>query len=236
VIAVGNKKLMAQENVDVSEFLNSDSLNSSLTDTETHIYVSINQKLAGRLAISDVVKPDSKDALSRLKKLGIEKTVMITGDSDKVGRAFASDLGIDRVFTEQLPHQKVEALEQIETESRRQNPKAKIAFVGDGINDAPALTRADIGIAVGGIGSDAAVEAADVVLMTGDPTQLADAFYVAQKTRTVVWQNIIFALGIKVIFMALGLLGIASMWEAVFADVGVTLIAVLNSMRLLRLK
>ena len=236
VIAVGNKKLMAQENVDVSEFLNPDSLNSSLTDTETHIYVSINQKFAGRLAISDVVKPDSKDALSRLKKFGIEKTVMITGDSDKVGRAFASDLGIDRVFTEQLPHQKVEALEQIETESRRQNPKAKVAFVGDGINDAPALTRADIGIAVGGIGSDAAVEAADVVLMTGDPTQLADAFYVAQKTRTVVWQNIIFALGIKVIFMALGLLGIASMWEAVFADVGVTLIAVLNSMRLLRLK
>ena len=233
IIAVGNIKLMAQEQIsipDLSEF------ESHLSDTETHIYVAVNNAFAGRLAISDVVKPDSKEALIRLKNHGIEKTVMITGDTDKVGHAFAADLGIDMVFTEQLPHQKVEVLEKLEAESRSKNQKAKIAFVGDGINDAPALTRADIGIAVGGIGSDAAVEAADIVLMTGDPAQLADAFYIAKKTKSVVYQNIIFALGIKLIFMALGLIGIASMWEAVFADVGVTLIAVLNAMRLLRLK
>ena len=232
-IAVGNKKLMDREQISIPDLPEFD---SKLSDTETHIYIAVNTVFAGRLAISDVVKPDSKDAITRLKKLGVEKTVMITGDIDKVGRAFASDLGIDRVFTEQLPHQKVEALEEIEAESRRQNPKSKVAFVGDGINDAPALTRADIGIAVGGIGSDAAVEAADIVLMTGDPTQLTDAFNIAKKTKTVVYQNIIFALGIKLIFMALGLIGIATMWEAVFADVGVTMIAVLNSMRLLRLK
>ncbi len=231
-ILVGNMKLMAQENITVPDLPSA----ASSAETETHIYVAAGGVFAGRIAISDVVKPDSKEALARLKRLGVEKAVMVTGDTDKVGRAFAADLGLDTVYTERLPHQKVEALEEVEARARSVNPKAKVAFVGDGINDAPALTRADIGIAVGGVGSDAAVEAADVVLMTGDPGQLADAFDIAKKTKKIVYQNIIFALGIKVIFMVLGVFGIASMWEAVFADVGVTLIAVLNSMRLLRLK
>ncbi|WP_420891316.1 heavy metal translocating P-type ATPase [Methanimicrococcus hongohii] len=230
-IAVGNLKLMKQENVAVSE-----TALLSGSDVETHIYVAIDGVFAGRIAISDRVKPDSKEALARLKKSGVDKTIMVTGDSDRVGRAFAADLGLDDVYTEQLPHQKVETFEKIEAETKTVNPKSKVAFVGDGINDAPVLTRADIGIAVGGVGSDAAVEAADIVLMTGDPIQLADAFDVAKKTKAVVYQNIIFALGIKFIFMILGVFGIASMWEAVFADVGVTLIAVLNSMRLLRMK
>lgn len=231
-ILVGNTKLMAQENIAVSDLKSA----GAAAETETHIYVAVDGAFAGRMAISDVVKPDSKEALTRLKRLGVEKTVMITGDTDQVGRAFAADLGLDAVYTERLPHQKVEALEEVEAQAKSENPKAKVAFVGDGINDAPALTRADIGIAVGGVGSDAAVEAADVVLMTGDPGQLADAFEIAKKTKKIVYQNIIFALGIKVIFMILGVFGIATMWEAVFADVGVTLIAVLNSMRLLRLK
>ena len=232
-IVIGNLKLMTRENIPIPDLSVFD---SSLSDTETHIYVAVNGSFAGRIVISDEVKADSKDALARLKRLGIEKTVMITGDTDRVGRAFAADLGLDDVYTEQLPHEKVEMLEKIDIELKSKNPKAKIVFVGDGINDAPALTRADIGIAVGGIGSDAAVEAADVVLMTGEPTQLADAFYVAKKTKTIVYQNIFFALGIKAVFMILGLFGIATMWEAVFADVGVTVIAVFNSMRLLRLK
>lgn len=228
-IVVGNLKFMASENISVSDFSEADAV-------ETHIYVAVGGVFEGRIAISDKVKANSKDTLKRLKKAGIEKTVMLTGDIDKVGRAFAFDLGLDDVYTEQLPHQKVEVFEKIESDTKKKNPKAKVAFVGDGINDAPVLTRADIGIAVGGVGSDAAIEAADIVLMTGDPKQLADAFDVAQKTKTIVYQNIFFALGIKFIFMALGVFGIASMWEAVFADVGVTLIAVLNSMRLLRLK
>ncbi|MDL2261700.1 heavy metal translocating P-type ATPase [Methanimicrococcus sp. OttesenSCG-928-J09] len=231
-ILVGNTKLMAQESIAVPDLLSV----GLAAETETHIYVAVDGIFAGRIAISDVVKPDSKDALSRLKRLGVEKTVMVTGDTDKVGRAFAADLGLDAVYTERLPHQKVDALEEVEMQTKTGNPKAKVAFVGDGINDAPALTRADVGIAVGGVGSDAAVEAADVVLMTGDPTQLADAFEVAKMTKKIVYQNIIFALGIKAVFMVLGVFGIATMWEAVFADVGVTLIAVLNSMRLLRLK
>ena len=232
-ILVGSLKMMTRENIFVPDL---SAFNSSLSDTETHIYVAVGGSFVGRIAISDEVKADSKDALARLKRLGIEKTVMVTGDADRVGRAFAADLGLDDFYTEQLPHEKVETLEKIDTDLKSKSPKAKIAFVGDGINDAPALTRADIGIAVGGIGSDAAVEAADVVLMTGEPTQLADAFDVAQKTKTIVYQNIFFALGIKAVFMILGLFGIATMWEAVFADVGVTIIAVFNSMRLLRLK
>ena len=188
---------MASENISVSDFSEADAV-------ETHIYVAVGGVFEGRIAISDKVKANSKDTLKRLKKAGIEKTVMLTGDIDKVGRAFAFDLGLDDVYTEQLPHQKVEVFEKIESDTKKKNPKAKVAFVGDGINDAPVLTRADIGIAVGGVGSDAAIEAADIVLMTGDPKQLADAFDVAQKTKTIVYQNIFFALGIKFIFMALG--------------------------------
>ncbi|MCL2863334.1 MAG: heavy metal translocating P-type ATPase [Methanimicrococcus sp.] len=235
VVAVGNLKLMARENVDLSDS-NLPVRDSPSADMETHVYVAVSGLFAGRIAISDVVKPDSREALARLKRLGINKTIMVTGDTDKAGRSFAADLGLDEVYTERLPHEKIETLELIEAETKAAGSNAKVAFVGDGINDAPALMRADIGIAVGGIGSDAAVEAADIVLMTGDPAQLADAFETAQKTKAVVYQNIIFALGVKLIFMTLGVLGIASMWEAVIGDVGVTMIVVLNAMRLLRLK
>ena len=253
-IAVGNLKLMKQENVILQNSISgssSDSISDSssgsrsdfdlpahdlLADMETRIYVAVNGRFAGTIAISDVIKPDSWEALERLKRLGVNKTVMVTGDTDKVGRSFAAGLNLDDVYTERLPHEKVEMFEQIETETKASDSNAKVAFVGDGINDAPVLTRADIGIAVGGIGSDAAVEAADVVLMTGDPARLADAFEIAKMTQSIVYQNIIFALGAKFIFMALGLFGVASMWEAVFGDVGVTLIAILNSMRLLRRK
>ena len=241
IILIGNEKLMSKEkietNVSFSSHSHSDSPSPSpLEDIETHIYVAVNGKLAGRIAISDEVKEDSKNALSRLKKYGIEQTVMITGDTNKVGQAFAADLGIDVVYTQQLPHQKTEVLEQIQESVRQKNKKGKVVFVGDGLNDAPSLMRADIGIAVGGVGNDAAVEAADIVLMTGAPSQLADSFEIAKKTKAIVYQNIIFALGVKVLFLALGALGYISMWQAAFADVGVSLIAILNAVRLLKIK
>jgi len=154
---------------------------------------------------------------------------MLTGDSKKVGEKIGNLLGIDEVYSELLPHQKVEQLEILEKQT-----KGKLLFVGDGINDAPALTRADVGIAMGGVGSDAAIEAADVVIMTDEPSKIVRAIKIAKKTRRIVWQNIIFALGIKAIVLILGTVGIATMWEAVFADVGVALIAVINAMRAMR--
>jgi Cd2+/Zn2+-exporting ATPase len=256
VILIGNEKLMNRKKIETnasfsfgsssssspsspsspSSSSSSFSSSPSSLDSETHIYFAVNGQLAGRIAISDEVKEDSKDALARLKKYGIEKTVMITGDTDKVGQAFAADLGIDAVYTQQLPHQKTEVLEKIQESVRQKNKKDKVAFVGDGLNDAPALMRADIGIAVGGVGNDAAVEAADIVLMTGAPSQLADSFEIAKKTKAIVYQNIIFALGVKVLFLTFGALGYISMWQAAFADVGVSLIAILNAVRLLKIK
>lgn len=158
---------------------------------------------------------------------------MLTGDNQKIGEAIANELKLDEVYTQLLPDQKVEKLELLDSQKR---PKGKLAFVGDGINDAPVLARADIGIAMGGLGSDAAIEAADVVLMTDEPSKLLEAIDVAKKTKRIVWQNIIFALGVKGVFLVLGAFGIATMWEAVFADVGVSIIAILNAMRVLRMK
>ena len=222
-ILAGNDKLMKQANI---TFTVSES-------TGTKVYVAVNSRYAGCVIISDEVKPDSKNAIAGLKKLGIRKTVMLTGDNAQIGKAIAAELGLDEVYAELLPAQKVEKLEILDTQKKA---KGKLAFVGDGINDAPALARADIGIAMGGLGSDAAIEAADVVLMTDEPSKLLTALKVAKKTRSIVWQNIIFALTVKGVFLVLGAFGIAGMWEAVFADVGVALVAILNAMRVLKAK
>ena len=194
--------------------------NSKLMDSEKASYV-----------IADEVKDDSQNAIASLKKIGVEKTVMLTGDDEKIGKAVAEQLGLDEYYAQLLPDQKVEKLEYLD---QHKTKGSKLAFVGDGINDAPVLARADVGIAMGGLGSDAAIEAADVVLMTDEPSKLVDAIDVAKATKRIVMQNIIIALGIKSVFLILGALGIAGMWEAVFGDVGVTIIAVLNAMRILK--
>lgn len=183
---------------------------------------------AGYIIISDEVKEDAREAIKALKDIGIRKTVMLTGDSRAVGEKAAKELGLDQVYAELLPDRKVERLERLE---KKVPSNRKLVFVGDGINDAPVLARADIGVAMGALGSDAAIEAADVVLMTDEPSQLVSAIKIAKRTKKIVWQNIVFALGVKGIVLALGAVGIATMWAAVFADVGVALIAVLNATR-----
>lgn len=192
------------------------------------VYVAVDGVFAGHIVISDELKPDSRQALRDLKALGVRKTVMLTGDVKAVGEAIAREIGLDKVFTDLLPHQKVE---QVEVLNREKQKKGKLVFVGDGVNDAPVLARADVGIAMGALGADAAIEAADVVLMTDEPSKLVSAIRIARKTRTIVWQNIVFALGVKTAILILGALGVATMWEAVFGDVGVAVIAILNAMR-----
>ena len=179
------------------------------------------------------MKEDSADAIKGLKALGVRNTVMLTGDSKAVGEKIATQLGIDKVYTELLPADKVEKIEALDA---KKSQKGKIVFVGDGINDAPVLARADIGMAMGGLGSDAAIEAADIVIMTDEPSKIVTAIKVAKRTRKIVMQNIVFALAVKAIFLALGAVGVATMWEAVFADVGVTVVAVLNAMRVMNTK
>ena len=185
----------------------------------------------GSIVIEDEIKEDSKEAVKRLKKLGVKKVVMLTGDNRKVAEKVGNELAIDEIHGELLPGDKVDRVEKL----LDKNFNGKLIFVGDGINDAPVLARADIGVAMGGIGSDAAIEAADVVLMKDSINSLADAITIGRKTNKILWQNIIFSLVIKVGVLILISLGMSSMWEAVFADVGVTLIAVLNSMRALKL-
>lgn len=195
------------------------------------VYLAVEGNYAGYLVISDEIKPDSKKALQDLKALGVNQTALLTGDTRASGEAIAREIGLDTVYCELLPHQKVEQLEQL---YQNRKSKGKLVFVGDGINDAPVLARADIGIAMGALGSDAAIEAADVVLMTDEPSKIVSAIKVARKTRAIVWQNIIFAMGVKLVFLILAAFGIATMWEAVFGDVGVTIIAILNSMRAMK--
>ena len=185
----------------------------------------------GYILIADKVKEGASLAIRELKERGVENLVMLTGDRDQVAKEVARDLGIDKVFSELLPQDKVGVIEDL-TDGLRKN--RKLIFVGDGINDAPVLARADIGVAMGALGSDAAIEAADIVLMTDDLAKLPVALDIASWTRRIVWQNIFFALGVKAIVLVMGALGVATMWEAVFADVGVALIAVLNAMRVLR--
>ncbi|NUU75661.1 heavy metal translocating P-type ATPase [Paenibacillus xylanilyticus] len=222
-VLAGNAKMMDQAGI----------LYTKPETVGTVIHVAEAGVYAGHLIISDEVKEDAAAAIQALKKLGIRKTVMLTGDAKAVGEAVGRELGVDEVYAELLPQHKVERLEQLEA---AKSPKEKMVFVGDGINDTPVLARADVGVAMGGLGSDAAIEAADVVIMTDEPSRLASAIRIAKRTRRIVWQNIGFALGVKAIFLLLGVFGIATMWEAVFSDVGVTVLAVLNAMRVLRVK
>lgn len=220
-VLVGNYKLMDKFNI------NYDSIDS----IGTIVHIAINNEYKGNIVISDEIKEGSKNAIEGLKSIGITQTVMLTGDNKSVAEKVAKLVGVDKVYSELLPGDKVEKVEKIIKDNKS---KGKVIFVGDGINDAPVLARADIGVAMGGIGSDAAIEAADVVLMKDDPEALVTAIKVARKTNKILWQNIIFSLGVKVLVLALGAFGIANMWEAVFADVGVTVIAVINSTRCLK--
>ena len=222
-VAVGNAKLMKRIGVEAIE----------CHQVGTVIHVAINGAYAGHILIADVPKPTSKEAIANLKKHGIKETVMLTGDIDKVAQQVAGELGVDRVYSELLPADKVTKVEEL---LAKKTAKEKLAFVGDGINDAPVLSRADIGIAMGALGSDAAIEAADVVLMDDDPQKIVKAIRIAKKCMRIVYENIYFAIGIKVICLILGAVGIANMWVAIFADVGVMVIAVLNAIRTLFVK
>ena len=222
-VAAGNAKLMEYLNVEYSE----------CEETGTIVHVAVDGKYAGHILISDKLKPHAKEAVRDLKKAGITKTVMLTGDMKRVADKVAEELGIGEVYSELLPADKVAKVEEL---LEQKSEKEKLAFVGDGINDAPVLSRADIGIAMGALGSDAAIEAADVVLMDDDPKKIAKAIRISRKCMRIVYENIYFALGIKAVCLILGALGIANMWMAIFADVGVMVIAVLNAIRALFVK
>ena len=223
VVAAGNDKLMNQLGV---SFIPCHSVG-------TIIHMAVDGRYMGHIVISDVVKPNAKPAVQALKSAGIRQTVMLTGDAKKVADSVAASLGIDRVYSELLPGDKVEKVEEL---LRNKPDRDKLAFVGDGINDAPVLSRADIGIAMGAMGSDAAIEAADVVLMDDDPMQIAKAIKISRKCLRIVYQNIVFAIGVKLVCLVLGALGFANMWLAIFADVGVMILAVLNAIRALFVK
>ena len=222
-VSAGNARLMAKLNLSVPE----------VTEPGTIVHVAIEGKYAGYLLISDVVKPHSAQAIKGLKAAGVRKTVMLTGDAEPVAKAVASQLGLDEYHAGLLPGDKVDQIEKLIASKQ---PKENLAFVGDGINDAPVLSRADIGIAMGALGSDAAIEAADIVLMDDDPAKIALAMSIARRTIRIVYQNIVFALAIKFACLILGALGLASMWTAIFADVGVMVLAVLNATRALYTK
>lgn len=222
-VAAGNVKLMKQMNIQAAV----------PTSVGTEIHVAVDGKYAGHILISDVVKPNAKEAISGLKAAGVEKVVMLTGDAKKVADAVGSELGVDEVRSELLPGDKVDEVEKL---IAAKGEKEKLAFVGDGINDAPVLSRADIGIAMGALGSDAAIEAADIVLMDDDPAKIATAMKISKKTLRIVHQNIVFALVIKFACLALGAVGFVNMWWAIFADVGVMILAVLNATRALSFK
>lgn len=199
----------------------------------TVIHVAVDGRYAGWILVEDVVKPDAKEAISRLRQLGVKKTVMLTGDADAVGQKVAGQLGLDEAYTQLLPQDKVDKVEALLDAPDR---RGTLVFVGDGVNDAPVLARADVGVAMGGLGSDAAIEAADVVIMTDEPARLADAVSIGRRTMRIAYQNIVFALGVKAVVLALGAMGVATMWAAVFADVGVSVIAIFNAMRALRVR
>ena len=222
-ISAGNSKLMDMQNIPYTV----------TNKTGTTVYVAIDRVFAGCITISDELKPDSKEAVAAIKSKGVRKTVMLSGDNSQIAHFIASELALDEVCGELLPEQKVEKVEELMEQKRA---KGKLAFVGDGINDAPVLARADVGIAMGALGSDAAIEAADVVLMSDELSKLSEAIDVARFTKRIVWQNIAISLGVKGVFLILGAFGLASMWEAVFADVGVALIAVLNASRAISFK
>jgi len=220
-VLVGNERLLQRESIPVAP----------VQEAGTVVYLAVDKVYAGHLVIADELKADAVSVVADLKAAGVEQVGMLSGDREKVAQDVASILGLDFYRAELLPEQKVAILEELLTQEK--NGK-NIAFVGDGINDAPVIARADVGIAMGGLGSDAAVETADVVIMSDAPSKVAEAIQIGRKTRRIVWQNVIFALGVKGVFIALGIAGVATMWEAVFADVGVALLAVLNASRVLR--
>ena len=222
-VAAGNSKLMEKLGVDCME----------CHSVGTVVHMAVNGKYAGHILISDQIKPHAKEAIAALKKCGVKKTIMLTGDRREAARQVAEELGIDEVHSELLPGDKVAQVEKLLDEK---GEKEKLAFVGDGINDAPVLSRADIGIAMGALGSDAAIEAADIVLMDDDPLKISKAIRISRKCLRIVYENIYFAIGVKVLCLILGALGIANMWAAIFADVGVMVIAVLNAIRALNVK
>ena len=223
LVAVGNGKLMNQLGISWKE----------CHHVGTIVHIAVDGKYEGHIVIADVVKPTSAQAVAELRKAGVRQTVMLTGDADQVARKVAEELRVDQVYSELLPADKVQKVEEM---LEHKNAKEKLAFVGDGINDAPVLSRADIGIAMGALGSDAAIEAADVVLMDDDPMKIVKAIKIAKKCMRIVYENIYFAIGIKLICLVLGAAGIANMWLAIFADVGVMVIAVLNAVRALFVK
>lgn len=240
-VIIGNSKIMEKFNIKYVE----------AQEIGTIVYIAINKKYSGYIVISDVIKSDSKSAIEQLKKNKIKQTIMLTGDLKIVASAVSEELGIDKFYAELLPNEKAEIMNDImknndkskcksvveyvdKNEVKNKAKKGKVVFVGDGINDSPVLTLSDIGIAMGGIGSDAAIEAADVVIMNDEPSKIVDAIKISRKTLKIVKQNIVFAIGIKILVLILGALGIANMWEAVFADVGVSIIAVLNALRALK--
>ena len=219
-VAAGNAKLMERLGVDYID----------CHSVGTIVHVAVDGKYAGHILICDMIKPHAKEAIQALRKSGIKKTIMLTGDSKRIADQVAADLGIDEVYSELLPGDKVSKVEEL---LAKKSEKEKLAFVGDGINDAPVLSRADIGIAMGAMGSDAAIEAADIVLMDDDPLKIAKAIKISRKCLRIVYENTYFAIGIKLICLVLGAVGIANMWLAIFADVGVMVIAVLNAIRAL---
>ncbi|ERJ12078.1 heavy metal translocating P-type ATPase [Haloplasma contractile] len=219
-IVIGNARLMNRESIDIQV----------VEEVGSILYIAVNGEYIGYILVQDEIKNDSKHAIKQLKALGVNKTVMLTGDKRNVAELVGTELGIDEVYAELLPNDKLDQVEKLLKEKQKGN----LFFVGDGINDTPVLARADIGIAMGGLGADAAIDVADVVIMTDEPSKIATGIKVAKKTRRIVWQNIVLALGVKLFVLALGALGEAGMWEAVFADVGVSVIAVLNAMRILR--
>ncbi len=222
-VLIGNEKLMNENKVSFSK----------CDDIGTILYVAIDKKYAGYIVIADKVKDDSKDTIKLLKKNNIKQTIMLTGDRKNVGEEVAKELGIDKVYTELLPDGKVKKVEELLNEKTQ---KGKLVFAGDGINDAPVLAISDIGVAMGGLGSDAAIEAADVVIMTDEPSKIVDTIKLSKRTMRIVKENIIFAIFVKILVLVLSALGIATMWEAVFADVGVSIIAIINALRALRVK
>ena len=222
-VLVGNEKLMKQKEIDYQK----------CDEIGTILYIAINGKYAGYILIADKIKKDSIKAIKNLKKNNIKQSIMLTGDRKDVGESVAKELGLDKVYTELLPDGKVE---KVETLLKEKTEKGKLAFVGDGINDAPVLAISDIGIAMGALGSDSAIEAADIVLMTDEPSKIVDAIYLSKRTMRIVKENIVFAIFIKVLVLILSAIGLSTMWEAVFADVGVSIIAIINALRVLKVK
>ena len=222
-VLVGNEKLMKKEQIPFVK----------CNDVGTILYVAVEKEYVGYILIADKIKDDSEKTIKELKKNNVKQTVMLTGDRKNVGEVVAKTLGLDKVYTELLPDGKVEKVEEL---LKTKSEKGKLAFVGDGINDAPVLALADIGIAMGGLGADSSIEAADVVIMTDEPSKIVNAIKLSRKTMKIVSENIIFAIAIKIAVLILSAFGLSTMWEAVFADVGVSVIAIINALRVLRVK